>query len=138
MAFDANTGTLSLPDLSPTSVLVVSPNRDMADAMALLLEEWGYQATVAADPEQAADLTRTSSPNLVLMDLTATDVYYVERASRFARSHAQAAAVIAVHDDGPSSRLEQETVACVRAPFRIDDLEALVTSLCAARASQLH
>ena len=140
MAFDASTGTVLRPELPSASVLVVSPNREMADAMELLLEEWGYRTEVASDPEQAADLTKTSRPSLILLDLTTTTAPYVERAARLASALTEGMLpVIALHDDDAhADRVSGPSVSAVRAPFHLDELEDLLMDLCASPASWLH
>ena len=52
-------------------VLIVDDSRDLRDLLGLKVEMWGgYQVVgLAADGEEAVDLTRQHKPDLVLLDL---------------------------------------------------------------------
>ena len=124
MAFDADTGTYAFPETPSNCVLVVSADPALADAMTLLLEEWGYSSIVAPDPAHAVDLCRSTKPNIVLLDLMSRSADFTGLANRMSRElEDNGPPVVALHDDDDlAETLDYGPVALVRAPFRIDDL----------------
>jgi CheY-like chemotaxis protein len=67
-------------------ILVVDDNHDCADALARLLEAWGFQPLVAYDGPTAVDTALTQAPDAILLDivLPGMDGYAV---ARHLRSH---------------------------------------------------
>ena len=57
----------------PTHVLVVEDSALVADALRLLLEEYGYRVTVADSVTTARASVRESPPDVVLLDLALPD-----------------------------------------------------------------
>ena len=50
-------------------VLVVDDNRDLADSLALLLDDEGFTTRVAYDAERAWKEVRRSRPDVVILDI---------------------------------------------------------------------
>ena len=63
--------TVPMPVMEPRSVLVIDDEEPIREGLRILLEEWGYEATVAAnamEAEQSVQL-RGLAPDLILSDL---------------------------------------------------------------------
>lgn len=69
--FTAAADTVPMPVMEPRSVLVIDDEEPIREGLKLLLEEWGYDAIVAATAEDAADVVRDRAlpPDLILSDL---------------------------------------------------------------------
>lgn len=61
--------TLQDPSQRRKRVLVVDDSSDTADAMALLIEQWGHDVAVAGDGLQALSTARDFQPDVCLLDL---------------------------------------------------------------------
>jgi signal transduction histidine kinase/CheY-like chemotaxis protein len=63
--------TLPMAVLEPRAILIIDDEDAVREGLALLLEEWGYQAIAAASYHQAERLARTLDlpPDLILSDL---------------------------------------------------------------------
>jgi signal transduction histidine kinase len=63
--------TLPMAAQQPHTIMILDDDEAIRDGLALLLEEWGYQAIAAASFQQAERLARTLDlpPDLVLSDL---------------------------------------------------------------------
>lgn len=57
------------PDEQRFRILIADDVRDIAEGLALLLEEMGHEVHVAYDAEQALGMARDLLPNVVLLDL---------------------------------------------------------------------
>jgi CheY-like chemotaxis protein len=53
----------------PLLVLVVDDHHDAADALALLLRQWGHEVLVAYDGRSALELARARPPDVALLDI---------------------------------------------------------------------
>jgi CheY-like chemotaxis protein len=74
--------------MDPSSVLrvmVVEDTHDIADAMVLLLQLWGYQTAVVYDGEQALATAKSFHPDAVLLDIGLPRMDGFELASQLRR-----------------------------------------------------
>jgi CheY-like chemotaxis protein len=69
---------------APQRVLLVEDNPDTAKMLALLIQDWGHEVTVAHDGPEALDAAQAHPPDLVLLDirLPGMDGYQVARRLR--------------------------------------------------------
>ncbi|WP_423600336.1 ATP-binding protein [Roseateles sp. MS654] len=69
--FTTAADTVPMPVMEPRSVLVIDDEEPIRIGLKLLLEEWGYEAIVAATAAEAADAVRSGTlpPDLILSDL---------------------------------------------------------------------
>ena len=69
--FTTAADTVPMPVMEPRSVLVIDDEESIRIGLKLLLEEWGYEAIVAATAVEAADAVRARvlPPDLILSDL---------------------------------------------------------------------
>jgi two-component system, sensor histidine kinase len=67
----ADTLPMPLPVPQPRTVLIVDDEESIRHGLALLLEEWGYQAFAAGTVEQAVQMVQSldAPPDLILSDL---------------------------------------------------------------------
>jgi CheY-like chemotaxis protein len=67
-------------------ILVVDDNQDSAEAMALLLERFGYEVSVAFSGEGSMALLQPTPPDVVLLDLELPDMHGTQVAERMRAS----------------------------------------------------
>lgn len=65
-------------DDAPRRVLVVDDNEDSAEAMALLLQRFGHDVTVAFSGSRSIELLESTGPDVVLLDLELPDMHGTE------------------------------------------------------------
>ena len=53
----------------PFTILVADDNAEMREVLEMRLQEWGFEVLVAADGQEAAEITESEDPDLVLADL---------------------------------------------------------------------
>lgn len=70
------------PGGTPTRILVVDDNQDSAEALALLLQRFGHEVTVAFSGETSLELMDASRPEVVLLDLELPDMHGTQVAQR--------------------------------------------------------
>jgi CheY-like chemotaxis protein len=119
-------------------VLVVDDDPDIVDAIALLLEETGYQVTGAADGQAALALLEGGyRPALMVVDYGMPEMTGVELL-RVCASRPPLAGIPALLMSAfrPHELEGGEGVSHLRKPFGIDDLLARVAHLLASSASQ--
>lgn len=91
-------------------ILVVDDNQDSAEAMAMLLERFGYEVSVAFSGEDSMALLQPTPPDVVLLDLELPDMHGTQVAERM-RASGFSGKVIAL--SGHSERAVKER--CARA-----------------------
>ena len=77
-------------------VVVVDDNRDVAEAMALVLELDGYVVRLAVDGQAALALIAQQKPHCVLMDIDMPGIDGCELSQRLRDSHGDDIVLIAV------------------------------------------
>ncbi|MGH2485411.1 MAG: response regulator [Ktedonobacterales bacterium] len=58
-----------MPSISPAVVLVADDEEPIAQALAMIIEEYGYAVVVATNGREALELARARRPALVITDL---------------------------------------------------------------------
>ncbi len=122
---------------SPRTVMVVEDDPDIADAMAMVLEDAGYAVLLAPNGQEALDVLRAAAtqPGLILLDLMmpVMDGWQFRAAQK---DDAAIAAVPVALLSGPSdvrSEAERlEAVGWLRKPIDIHALLKLVDQHCRA------
>ena len=76
-------------------ILVVDDNHDIADSIAALLGEYGYDVEVAYDGNDALLLAATEAPNAVLLDIGLPSMDGIEVARRLREKHGKRVRVVA-------------------------------------------
>lgn len=79
----------------PPRVLVVDNSREAAQSFGLLLQLWGYDATLAYDPYTALEVARAHPPDVVLLDIGMPGMDGYEVARRL-QQHEQAKKAVLV------------------------------------------
>lgn len=106
-------------------VLVVDDNRDLADALALLLEDEGFTARVAYDAECAWKEVRRSRPDVVILDIALPGMGGPEFARKL--RHAFRNSIVLLAFTGSILAAEQALLradfdAVIRKPASLDDI----------------
>ncbi len=117
----------------PVWVLIAEDETAIAEALAEIIAELGYQALVAANGQQALALAREHWPALVLTDLMMPQV---NGAGLIAALHAQAAersvappaVILLTAVEGRAARAAGADLV-VRKPFELDALEQAIRQL---------
>jgi len=114
------------------TILVAEDDADNRDLLRLLLTLRGFDVLEAADGQQAVDLARTASPDLILMDLK-MPVLNGLAAARAIRQHSQSVPIVALSAYHPSQHGPVALAAgCndyVLKPIDYDHLEAVINRL---------
>ena len=84
-------------DRSPL-ILLVEDNEPIRHAFTILLEDTGYRVGQAGSGAEALEVARSTSPNLILMDLGLPDMSGLEVAERLARSPSPAVVLTSSRD----------------------------------------
>ena len=105
-------------------ILLVEGDPRSADTLRSLLEAWGHDVLVAADPETAAALAGTLRPGAVLLDLrrSGADGFEAGRALRALPWGAAPALMAAVGPDERAVRLRAWKAGCTHfLPIPLDE-----------------
>lgn len=88
-------------------ILIVDDNRDIADSIAALLRDYGYDVEVAYDGNDALLLAAREAPNAVLLDIGLPSIDGIEVARRLREKHGERVRVVActAYADTLSQRL---------------------------------
>lgn len=117
------------PGGAPARVLVVDDNQDSAEAIALLLQRFGHEVTVAFSGESCIELLGAAQPEVVLLDLELPDMHGTQVAQRM-RASGYSGKVIALSGHSDPSVKER----CMRVgidhfvtkPCSVQDLRAYI------------
>jgi DNA-binding response OmpR family regulator len=125
------------PPARTACVLVVDDDAQVRQAIRWALEDEGLAVVTAADGREALGLAGERVPDLVVLDITLPEMngYAVARSLR--AEHAQPIPILLITADGQASLKARRigAYACLRKPFRIDDLlDAVRTGLSGAGA----
>ena len=112
-------------------ILIVEDEPSVAEALSLVIADWGYQVSVAADGRQALSMIEDACPDLVITDYMMPHMNGGELASAL-RAHPRWAHVpIAVISAAPESTLRRHPAfdAVLRKPFEMEALQEVVQRL---------
>ncbi len=114
---------------NPRGILVVDDDKGVRDAMAGLLDDFGYDVAVAADGEEALILLQDSTFGLILTDLNMPGMDGWSLAGRIKKDSSTPVVLITASDRrSVEARLKESAVNSVLfKPFRVEDLMAVVT-----------
>jgi CheY-like chemotaxis protein len=116
-----------------SSVLVVEDDRDVRDALGLVLEDEGYEVVMAANGKEALGLLGTGlRPNVVLLDLMMPIMSGWEMREQMLRDPgiADIPTIVITGDTRAAQRTaDLRVVACIAKPFEVDDLLDKVAEL---------
>ena len=116
-------------------ILVVEDDQYIRDSLAELLQDEGYQVTIARDGQEGLDqLKFPTLPNLILLDLMmpVKDGFQFRAEQRVDPRLAQIPVVIFSADTGVNQPHEQfEGAAILKKPVDLDALLAMVKKYCA-------
>jgi CheY-like chemotaxis protein len=108
-------------------ILVVEDCADVADALVLVLEQYGYRTSAASNGKEAIAMLRTQRPRLVLVDLVMPVLSGLELIDAMKRDTALAdIPVVAM----TASALRPEGVCTVKKPFTIPGLLSAAKVFC--------
>lgn len=112
-------------------ILVVDDNMDAAQALALVLSDWGHQVRIAADGPAALLAARAWRPQLLLLDigLPGMDGFGVAAVLRAepAVASCRIIAVSALHNEGDHARLAAAGIdQFLRKPVDLEFLHSLL------------
>ncbi len=109
-------------------ILVVDDDKGVRDAMAGLLDDFGYDVAVAADADEALVLLQDSTVGLVLTDLNMPGMDGLSLARRIKKDSSTPVVLITASDRrSVEARLKDSAVDSVLfKPFRVEELMAVV------------
>ena len=113
-------------------VLVVDDNRDLADAVALLLEDQGFVTRVAYSAEEAWDQARVAPPQIVILDIRLPGIGGLELARRLRRACPLPLLLIAFTGSmlaAEHAGLSTEFDAVIQKPASLDDIMLVVRTV---------
>ena len=106
-------------------ILIVDDNRDLADGLALVLEDENHEVGVAYNANHAIELFHLNKPDAVLLDVKLPDRSGID-VFRLMHEHQPGARIILMTgyriEQLLSEVAEQEAVAILRNPFSMDTL----------------
>src|SRR5262245_41985184 len=91
------------PQASRLSLLVVEDNRDVAESLAIILRNCGYNVSIAYDGIQARHMIDTSAYTVVICDIGLPGCSGYDVAAHVRRIHGSAPLVVAVSAYGNDS-----------------------------------
>jgi len=101
---DADTDGVSAAEAGGARIMIVDDNVDAAATLAMLLEAYGYQASVEHDPLGALERARHERPEVCLLDIGLPGMDGIELARRLrAQPETSAALLVAVTGYGQDS-----------------------------------
>jgi len=122
-------------------VLIVDDHRDAADALGLLVEEFGHQVHVTYGGRQALDVATAFRPDVMLVDLAMPDLDGCGLVRRFretpAFAHTRIAAITGHKDEGHKTLAMKagfDTV--LLKPASLTEIKAVLASVVVADADQ--
>jgi DNA-binding response OmpR family regulator len=118
-----------VPDLLSTApILVVDDDSHMREAIRLTLEDEGFEVETASDGKQALRRARARPPALVVLDLQlpAVDGAAVAVQLEAVLGDLPPILLITADDRGEVKARRIGAYACLRKPFNLDDLLALI------------
>ena len=123
------------PSVTPRRVLVVDDDPLVAAGTAMMLEDLGHSASVAASADEAlAQLGRESAPDLVLTDYAMPGMTGLELADRLRRERPELPVVLATGYAEVAAGAAPWLPRLAK-PYRQEELAALVSQLTQARAA---
>ena len=124
-----------------TKIVIADDNRDAADALGVLLELWGYRATIAYDGIEAVEAARRVAPDVVILDINMPRMTGNQAAVTLRSDPAGEQPLILValtaETSGPERMLQVESGfdAHVGKPIDLDLLQRTITRLLQGRSS---
>jgi DNA-binding response OmpR family regulator len=106
-------------------VLVVDDNRDLADSLALLLEDEGCDARVAYDAEHAWEEVRRDRPDVVILDIALPGIDGLQLAHQLRAAHQRRVLLLAFTGSvlaAEQAKLRVEFDAVMQKPASLDDI----------------
>lgn len=122
-----------LPGKRRSRILVVDDNQDAAETMHMLLEAFGYDASLAHDGEEALESIKAHAPDVVLLDIGLPGLSGIEVARRVKTEVLKQPALIAVTGYGQERDREASYdagfIAHLTKPVDVDKLSSLLQRL---------
>ncbi|HLJ76853.1 MAG TPA: response regulator [Acidobacteriaceae bacterium] len=93
----------SSPNPAKTKILVVDDEAIIADTLALILNQSGFEAMAAYRGHQAVDLASQSPPDVLLIDIVMEDMTGIDAALAIGKEHPDCSIIfISGHGDAPT------------------------------------
>jgi CheY-like chemotaxis protein len=110
------------------SVLVVEDNDDLRELVGGILEREGFHVSMAADGQEALDLTTSAVPDLILLDMRMPRMDGWAFAREYRRRHGQRTPIVVVTaaESAAARAADVGAEGCLAKPFDIEDLLAVV------------
>jgi len=123
--------------MSKGTVLVIEDNRDILDAVRLLLEQEGFEVITAEDCSKALDYLAQQSPDLILTDLMMPEMTGLELIHRLRRvSNFDRIPIIAMSAYNPTYLAAAVGAGAETALHKPEDLDALIKTVNQVLASK--
>lgn len=122
--------------MSKVDVLVVDDDEAIAEFVAVILAERGYQVRTACNGRQALDLLRETPPQVLLLDLMLPlmDGWDLAQTMRESPTLKDVPVVVmSAHNDVPEEAQAVGAVAYLHKPFDLDELFSCVATYAGAR-----
>ncbi|MDB5869673.1 MAG: sensor hybrid histidine kinase [Polaromonas sp.] len=127
---------------NPKAVLVVDDNRDSADTLAMLVEDLGYEVTVAYDGNAAIELVKHKHFSALLLDLGLPGLSGIEVAQHIAATLQRPPAIIAVtgyiQANDRDQTFKNGFYAHLAKPVDVDQLVDVLQRATAIRNAKVH
>jgi DNA-binding response OmpR family regulator len=121
-----------MTESTPTRILIVEDDKDIAHALQARLVHEGYEVFVAQDAISAISVAREASPNVALLDINMPGGSGFDVARRIDRSHAGVSKIFITASKEPGLRqqaIDAGASAFVEKPFTAQALrEAIETA----------
>jgi DNA-binding response OmpR family regulator len=121
----------------PDHVLVVDDDRDLAEALAMILTTYGFEAEAVHDGDEALAAVSARMPSLIILDMLMPRMSGWEFAREFAARYGRAAKIVVVSAAENARQRAAEIAAdgVLSKPFDLQQLIELVARLVRRPAS---
>lgn len=124
------TSTMNDTDTSQYTILVVDDDQDIVNAIETILSIAGYQVIHAYNGSDCLELTKTTKPNLILLDLMLPDMHGSQIAQRLReRDDMRNVPIVVISAAREASDIAKNmnAQACIEKPFELQDLLTTVS-----------
>lgn len=126
--------------MRPLSVLIADDAEGLRSVLRSVMEAWGHRVSEAANGEEAVEAARREKIDLALLDLEMPHLDGARAQARIAQVSPETICVMMTGSDNRrrvAAALRRGARACLRKPFSLKAVEAIILEIEAAREAGL-